>query len=64
MTAYLVYPEWLHTVIAPALPVRWYTLLHLLGYLTVFLLFLDHLRARGTPEEITETQRFFFWFII
>ena len=64
MTAYLVYPEWLHTVIAPALPVRWYTLLHLLGYLTVFLLFLDHLRARGTPEEITEARRFFFWFII
>ncbi|MFP4484907.1 MAG: prolipoprotein diacylglyceryl transferase, partial [Spirochaetaceae bacterium] len=64
MTTYLVYPDWLQAVILPAVPIRWYTLFHLLGYLVVLLLFLRHLRAHGAGEEVPEARHFFFWFII
>lgn len=64
MTAYLPYPDWLSAVISPVVPVRWYTLLHLLAYLLVFILFLRHLRRNDGTEEIPSAQRFFFWFIL
>jgi phosphatidylglycerol:prolipoprotein diacylglycerol transferase len=71
MTAYLAYPAWLSPTLAPVLPIRWYTLLHLLAYLLVYLLFLRHLRRRppdvselSTEVESALARRFFFWFII
>jgi phosphatidylglycerol---prolipoprotein diacylglyceryl transferase len=64
MIGYLAYPTWLRPVLAPAVPIRWFTLLHLAAYLIVFLLFIRHLQTRGGSEELPEARSFFFWFII
>lgn len=64
MLAFLTYPKWIHPVIIPGLPLRWYGLMYLVAFVITFLLFRYQIRQRKLDVSDDEIMNFIFWIII
>ncbi|MGM0673615.1 MAG: prolipoprotein diacylglyceryl transferase [Spirochaetota bacterium] len=64
MLEYIMYPDWISPTVLPGLPIRWYGITYLLGFITAYILFRHEMRRRK-PEVDGETiVDFFFWGIV
>jgi phosphatidylglycerol:prolipoprotein diacylglycerol transferase len=58
------FPSWLKPEIIPGLPFRWYGLMYIFAFATVFLLFRRQVRERRFPMTEEQLYSFFTWAIL
>jgi phosphatidylglycerol:prolipoprotein diacylglycerol transferase len=64
MLNYIQFPDWLKPEIIPGLPLRWYSLMYIVGFVITYLLFIYQARKRKMELNKDDVLSFFFWGII